>query len=78
MHFFKYGDKISKAPKVNARLGLVKYGYGGSAGKHRGDLDSLELSARKACVDLAVYIITGAKTDLRKILAGFGNSDFFA
>ena len=64
MHFFKYGDKISEAPKVNARFRFVKYGYRRSAGKHRGDLDSLELSARKTGVDLAVYIITGAKTDL--------------
>src|SRR5699024_1327168 len=78
IHFFKDMDQVLEAPQVNAGLRLVKDREFGAAGKHHGDLNALELAARKACVDFAVNIIARAQPDFAQVTAGGVDIGIFA
>ncbi len=67
-----------EAPQVDARLGLVEQGQLGAAGKGHGDLDALDLAARKAGVHVAVDIVAGAQAHLNQILAQLAPAQLFA
>ena len=66
-HFMKvmeHADKILEAPKINACFRLIQAGKFGTSCEHHGDLDPIQLAARKALVERAVDIVKRAKADL--------------
>ena len=70
-HALKHLNQVLEAPQINACLRLVKHGKLGSPGNNSGNLDSLELTAGQAGVDLAVDVVLGAKPHLCQVLTGF-------
>ena len=56
-HIAEHFNQIVEAPQVDACLRLVKNAQLSLARHHGGNLDSFDLAAGKACVDLAVDII---------------------
>ena len=70
-HALKHLNQVLEAPQINACLRLVKHGKLGSPGNNSGNLDSLELTAGQAGVDLTVDVVLGAKPHLCQVLTGF-------
>ena len=62
-HILKDSDQVLKAPKIDARLRLVKHGQKRVPGQHRSDFNPLDFPAGEGGVDLPVDIIPCAQTD---------------
>ena len=78
VHVLKNMNQILETPEINSRFRFVKNRESGSARHDCGDLDPFQLSAGKTCVDFTVNIVLRAKTDLRKVITGFGDSNLAA